>query len=348
MAPKVELFPNTKSDQSFERVVQLMMGALDFTYGQKKLARRYFCKLLPFQLDVVFVPDDMRDLDIESRLKANNLKFSCERFERAVVSRGARLFNKLHGKFKNEHGAFDDYDNHRAYLLEKRLVILVVGDKVIDECGYDGMMMYMYEPPAFARHISTDSTMESCILNSKLFLIPGLSIVDTEKSVEIHNTRTESLDVKIVTTFWGRTITKSTLIWCEQLTRLVEGYYDFMPENEPMHCPNASLLTLSLHLKHWFMTKIYLHHNGQCMRLMPEDIPTVLPLLLNMENKDNWKYFEREREVNENIEHMNERCIDVEFEKCWSFNQWRNDANDHFDEGPFTDSEGYLLPSEYE
>ena len=77
---------------------------------------------------------------------------------------------------------------------------------------------------------------------------------------------------------------------------------------------NSSLLTLSFHVKQQHVIKMYLYFNGQCMRFMPEDITTILPVLFNMEHGDNSQWIRQQMEVNQYIDRM-ERCLkDVEFE----------------------------------
>merc|ERR1719189_888011 len=49
----------------------------------------------------------------------------------------------------------------------------------------------------------------------------------------------------------------------------------------------GSVLTLSIHAKQENVIKMYLFCNGQCIRFMPEDVKTVLPILFNMEYGNN-------------------------------------------------------------
>ena len=76
----------------------------------------------------------------------------------------------------------------------------------------------------------------------------------------------------------------------------------------------SALLTLSFHVKTEEVIKLYLYHNGQCMRFMPDDIKTVLPLLFNMEYGNNAEWLTIHEEVDGCIDRM-KRCLkDVEFE----------------------------------
>merc|ERR1711933_231124 len=76
---------------------------------------------------------------------------------------------------------------------------------------------------------------------------------------------------------------------------------------------SGSLLTLSIHAKQEKVIKMYLFCNGQCIRFMPEDIKTVLPVLFNMDYGDNRNYLDG-KEINDNIQAMQERIVDENFE----------------------------------
>merc|ERR1719295_851064 len=61
----------------------------------------------------------------------------------------------------------------------------------------------------------------------------------------------------------------------------------------------SSVLTLSFHVKQADVIKLYLYHNGQSMRFMPEDIRDILPTLFNMEylGNDDWLQDKMKKEV---------------------------------------------------
>merc|ERR1712242_397827 len=54
----------------------------------------------------------------------------------------------------------------------------------------------------------------------------------------------------------------------------------------------GSVLTLSIHAKQENVVKMYLFCNGQCIRFMPEDVKTVLPVLFNMDYENNTDWIE--------------------------------------------------------
>merc|ERR1712083_434887 len=54
----------------------------------------------------------------------------------------------------------------------------------------------------------------------------------------------------------------------------------------------GSVLTLSIHAKQENVVKMYLFINGQCIRFMPEDVKTVLPVLFNMDYENNTDWIE--------------------------------------------------------
>ena len=82
----------------------------------------------------------------------------------------------------------------------------------------------------------------------------------------------------------------------------------------------SALLTLSFHVKTDEVIKLYLYHNGQCMRFMPEDIKTILPTLFNLKYADNEGWLNRkdpdsdELEVDRYINEMKKYLKDVEFD----------------------------------
>ena len=75
----------------------------------------------------------------------------------------------------------------------------------------------------------------------------------------------------------------------------------------------GAMLTLSCHVKEDKMVRAYLYYNGQCMRFMPEDIRTVLPLLFNMEYGNNKEWMKMDKDVNGYIEKMREVLRDEQF-----------------------------------
>lgn len=80
----------------------------------------------------------------------------------------------------------------------------------------------------------------------------------------------------------------------------------------------SSLLTFSFQVKSEQVIKLYLYHNGQCMRFMPEDIRDILPMLFNVKYGNNAQWLTIKANdvlmVDSYIEQL-QRCLkDVEFE----------------------------------
>merc|ERR1712173_108267 len=74
----------------------------------------------------------------------------------------------------------------------------------------------------------------------------------------------------------------------------------------------GGVITFSFCAKKENVVKLYLYFNGQCMRLMPEDVKVIFPCLFNMDYGDNKQWIES-KEVDECIENMNEGLMDTEF-----------------------------------
>lgn len=86
----------------------------------------------------------------------------------------------------------------------------------------------------------------------------------------------------------------------------------------------SALMTFSFHVKSEDVIKLYLYHNAQSMRFMPEDIKNILPLLFNMKygNGINEKWLKSKEKVKDKesmvvdsyIDRLKSCLKDVEFE----------------------------------
>jgi len=74
----------------------------------------------------------------------------------------------------------------------------------------------------------------------------------------------------------------------------------------------GEVITFSFYAKKENVVKLYCYYNGQCMRLMPDDVKVIFPCLFNMDYGDN-KQWIKSKEVDECIEKMNDGLSDIEF-----------------------------------
>ena len=87
---------------------------------------------------------------------------------------------------------------------------------------------------------------------------------------------------------------------------------------------DAGILTASFHVKQEKVIKMYLYHNGGCIRFMPEDIKSVLPTLFNMKREDNVKFIES-GEADRCIQRLQGLLVDNEFDAFQeSYERWNN------------------------
>ena len=183
------------------------------------------------------------------------------------------------GIFDRLYGEFVDLQgDEQSYLMNKRLVTMVDRRKQAQELNVDSAdTIFMYEPPKDCRDIPKDAVPEWCFSSSKSCLLPAANVEDDEKYD-------------------------------------FEGGHRLQYHNVTSQTSDSSLLTLSFYVKTAKVIKVYLYYNGQCMRFMPEDIKTVLPMMFNMEYGENAEWIQREKEVNDNIEQLTCCLKDVEFQ----------------------------------
>merc|ERR1712032_569861 len=66
---------------------------------------------------------------------------------------------------------------------------------------------------------------------------------------------------------------------------------------------DGSVLTISFHVKEEKVIKVYLYHQGKCIRLAMNDVMTVLPPLFYMEHDENQDCL-KSKEVKDTIQVM--------------------------------------------
>merc|ERR1712032_1664812 len=73
---------------------------------------------------------------------------------------------------------------------------------------------------------------------------------------------------------------------------------------------DGSIMTFSFHVQKANVIKLYLHCQGNCIRFMPEDIRTILPLLFNKEFGNNRQWIDCQSLVDGYIDRMRRGLID--------------------------------------
>lgn len=290
---------------SIEMAVKYTVQAVEWIYS---LVHNSKGSTVPFQFDLSFAvgepemreqiavdhddddDDDEDDIEmeeqeyvdyvgnIEMKLTSNKLKYSKAEIDfKYGRGRLSRVFEKLYGQYLKENNMESPKDNV-LHLRYKRLISMVDLRQHAHGQNIDlPDTIFMYEPPRDCRDIPQDAVPEWYFASSRMCLLPALHDEHDRYGME---------------------------------KRHPDKYQGIGAAFEL----NSSMMTMSFHVKDQDVVKLYLYHNAQCIRFMPEDIKIILPLLFNMDYGDNARWISEMNEVNGYIDRMR-RCLkDVEFE----------------------------------
>ena len=347
--PKLMFTPMSVINGSLETTVVYMVQAAEWISNLLLTAAKQQIALTPFQFDLCFAvgepmtmdvmvdddadddddddtgaPDDEKDNDyvdyignIGDKLKNNKLKTSKQQIKGRNATRIGRVFDDLYKQFLEENPEDNPRDKY-SYLQSKR-IISMVDRRHQNENPEQADDVFMYEPPADAQIIPKNAPPEWFVASSRQCLLPGLDVC----SLYIPRTASNHKFKSVFPIKCGN-------ICCFQYGSKGtdndgdDEKNDGKVQKEPSKykdigvdfAAKSSVLTFSFHVKTEDVIKLYLYHNGQCMRFMPEDIKNILPLLYNMKygNGMNEKWLGRTKEVDSYIDRM-KRCLkDIEFD----------------------------------
>ena len=176
--------------------------------------------------------------------------------------------------------------------------------------------VFLYEPPKCARDIPRDAVPECYIELSRICTLPDLQFIERR---ERERKEKEMAAKRAKEKAQGKG--KKTEI--EEMKESEdskpngpdESSAEFVAKYKNVNTQTAakgSIMTLSFHVKKDNVIKLYLYWNGQCIRFMPEDVRDLLPVLFNMNYRDNAEWIRREG-VDRYINELKDMMVDVEF-----------------------------------
>ena len=219
--------------------------------------------------------------DIRAKLEENELKFD------TISSTNNFNVSRLYQQFL-KNNKLESVVDGISFFHRKRLIIMVDRrDRVNEEDE-----VFMYEPPESVQNIPLDAVPEWYINSSRVTILPDMRFGDGKEAQSLFQ-HEDGGPLK------------------EKLS--AEDAAKFQNIGAGFHC-EGSMLMFSFHAKQENVIKLYLYCRGQCIRFMPEDIRTLLPVLFNMEYGNNAEWIAKDESVNQYIDILHKGLIDVEFD----------------------------------
>eukprot|EP01084_Bolivina_argentea_P270384 459746_1 len=191
------------------------------------------------------------------------------------------LFNQLYSEYIVDYDKTKDNECHVLY--QKRIIGFVDRRKSSDQ--HDSTdTVYLYQPPTNCFQIPTNACGLWYLSASRMCLLPNMDYGNGAKELEPN-----SLLIETLNTLKNANVTSA------------------------FHC-KGGLLTISFHVKSKDEVKMYMYFDGQMIRIMPKDIPTIFPILFNMEYGNNEKFMQNKKEMDSIVQNISKVIKDVYFQ----------------------------------